>query len=299
MERIIEIPRKGIRSDYEGYNYLCSLYGNLSPLSSSTIIFDFKNVIFLEANLCAFIGAIFETLENNRNQIKIINVGNKISNILRKNKFLIPYGYESLFDRYNTALDYKKYKPNEHTNFKKYIQDQLLSKPDFPLHSHLLGKKISENICELYVNAITHGHCDYIHICGQFFPKNPAKPLNFTIVDKGITIKENVCNYLRKDMDSYETIEWAMKSGNTTKTGNNPGGLGLGIIFKFIKQNRGKIHIVSADGYYEFFNDSVIKKKLDFSFSGTMVNLRFNLNDKNYYFLQEELKDIDITDIIF
>lgn len=100
-------------------------------------------------------------------------------------------------------------------------------------------------------------------------------------------------------MSGSDAIEWAMKSGNTTKTGSNPGGLGLGLIFEFIEKNNGKIHIVSADGYYEFSNNLVIKEKLNFSFSGTMVNLRFNLNDKNYYFLQEELKDIDITDIIF
>lgn len=299
MERIIEIPRKGIRSDYEGYNYLCSLYGDLSSLSSSIIIFDFKNVTFLEANLCAFIGAIFETLENNNNRIKVENIQYNVSTILRKNKFLIPYGYDILPDSYNTTLDYKRYSPNADREFKEYIEKQLLSRSDFPSHSSLLAKEISKNIFELYVNAITHGHCEYIHTCGQFFPKSPTKPLFFTIVDKGVTIKENVTKFLKKDMSGSDAIEWAMKSGNTTKTGSNPGGLGLGLIFEFIEKNNGKIHIVSADGYYEFSNNLVIKEKLNFSFSGTMVNLRFNLNDKNYYFLQEELKDIDITDIIF
>ena len=91
-------------------------------------------------------------------------------------------------------------------------------------------------------------------------------------------------------MTSAETIEWAMKSGNTTKMSNIPGGLGLGIIFEFIQKNNGKIHIVSSDGYYEYSNSLIIKEKLKNSFEGTMVNLSFNLSDNKHYSLIEEEK---------
>lgn len=69
--------------------------------------------------------------------------------------------------------------------------------------------------------------------------------------------------------------------------------MGLAVIFEFIKLNRGKIQIVSADGYYEYKNDIVTKEDLNTYFDGTIVTLIFNLNDKNYYSLISEKKDLE------
>lgn len=169
--------------------------------------------------------------------------------------------------------------------------DQLLSKSEFPSISPKLHKEILRNIFEIYENARTHGKCDYIHTCGQFFPRKPNKPLHFTLVDKGINIKENVSNFLNVEIEGYDAIDWAMVKGNTTKM-NTSGGLGLAVIFEFIKLNRGKIQIVSADGYFEYRNDLVTKLKLNSYFNGTIVTIIFNLNDKNYYSLINEKTDL-------
>jgi ATP-binding region, ATPase-like protein len=287
MRRIALIAQ--IKSNYEGYDYLCGLYNDLLPLRDENVIFDFSEVVFIEANLCALIGAVFEKLEDNGNKIFLEHINSKISNILRKNEFLNKYGYPTLIDRYDTSLKYKKLNPQEEHTFYEYIKNELLAKPDFPLLSERLKKKITQNIFELYENARTHGRCHYIHICGQFFPKTAKKPLHFTIVDKGVTIKENVSNFLKNDILGSEAIKWAMISGHSTK--KEVGGLGLGIIFDFIKLNKGKIHIVSGDGYYESLNGQVITRTLHHPFEGTLVNLTFNLTDENYYHLKEESLD--------
>lgn len=285
MERIvIDIP--DIKSNFDGYNHLCSLYHRLKNCKDKYITFNFSKANFIEANLCALIGTIFEMLEENNNIVSLENINHKIANILRKNSFLIKYGYPTLNDRFDTSLKYERLNPQEGTKFIGYIKDELFSKTDFPSLSEGLRRKISENIFELYDNARTHGKCNYIHICGQFFPKAPKKPLHFTIVDKGITIKENVCNFLAKSLSGSETIQWAIVRGNSTK--QEVGGLGLDIIFEFIKLNKGKIHIVSADGYYEFSNGQETTKTLSNPFEGTLVNLTFDLTDKHHYYLEEE-----------
>ena len=284
MERIvIDIP--DIKSNFDGYNYLCSLYHQLKIYKDKYITFNFSKANFIEANLCALIGTIFEMLEENNNIISLENINHKIANILRRNSFLIKYGYPTLNDRFDTSLKYERLNP-QGTKFIGYIKDELFSKTDFPSLSEGLRRKISENIFELYENARTHGKCNFIHICGQFFPKAPKKPLHFTIVDKGITIKENVCNFLAESLSGSETIQWAIVRGNSTK--QEVGGLGLGIIFEFIKLNKGKIHIVSADGYYEFSNGQETTKTLSNPFEGTLVNLTFDLTDKHHYYLEEE-----------
>jgi len=248
----------------------------------------------MEANLCALMGALFEMLEEKNNKIHIININRHVETILRKNEFLLSFGYDKLEDNYDTSLTYRKFTPIDDIGFNNYIQKELLTKSGFPSHSYLLGKEIVRNIFEIYENARTHGECEFIHTCGQFFPKHPDKPLHFTIVDKGINIKQNVSNFHNEDLDAGDAIKWAMIKGNTTKTGNTSGGLGLSVIFEFIKLNKGKIQVISSDGFYEFKNGVVETHKLGGVFDGTIVNFNFNLNDSNHYLLSSEADEDDI-----
>lgn len=196
---IIELPIN-IKSEFEGYNYFSRLWSELKDHNYTDIVFDFKNVKFFEANLCAMFGAIFESLETNNNFISVINIHSRILNVLRKNEFVLPYGFTKVTDTYDTTVVYKKFNPNADKDFYNYINTQLLSKEEFPSHSELLGKRIIENIFELYENARTHGLCNYIHTCGQIFPNKLSKPLHFTIVDKGKNIKENVSIFLARKL---------------------------------------------------------------------------------------------------
>ncbi len=292
---IITIPRD-IKGEYDGYNYILTWLSQYKDVRNEKIEFDFQQVAFLEANLCALIGTIFEIIESRGNQISVVKLQRQVETILRKNTFLLDFGYENIMDQFGTSLKYRKFTPWNDTEFYHYIQNELLNKPGFPSHSMKLGKEIVKNIFEIYENARTHGKCDFIHTCGQFYPKKPGKPMHFTIVDKGINIKESVSNYLNVDICASDAIEWAMVKGNTTKTGDTSGGLGLALIFDFIKLNGGKIQIVSSDGFYEFKNNNVIKKQLSATFEGTIVNITFKLSDTNHYILKEEARS---TKIIF
>lgn len=277
-----------IRSEFSGYNYIIKWLNQHKDIKNKEIVFDFCNVTFLEANLSALIGTIFEILESNGNKIKIIKLHEQVEIILRKNEFLLPFGFDKIIDNFGTTLIYKKFTPKDDIGFYEYIQTQLLNKPKFPSHSEKLGKEIARNIFEIYENARTHGKCDFIHTCGQFFPNRTGKPLYFTVVDKGHNIKQNVSKYLDKDVDAADAIKWAMIKGNTTKTGDTSGGLGLAVIFQFIEFNMGKIQVISSDGFYEFNRGKVITNKLNSKFDGTIVNIKFNLDDDNYYKLINE-----------
>lgn len=284
---ILNIPND-IRSEFVGYNYIVTWLNEHKNIKEKEIVFNFSRVTFLEANLSALIGTIFEILESNGNKIKVINLREQVEIILRKNEFLLPFGFDKIIDNFGTTLIYKKFTPNDDVGFYTYIQDQLLNKPKFPSHSEKLGKEITRNIFEIYENARTHGKCDFIHTCGQFFPNRTGKPLYFTVVDKGYNIKQNVSKYLRNDIDASEAIKWAMIKGNTTKTGDTSGGLGLAVIFQFIELNMGKIQVISSDGFYEFNRGKVTTNKLKNIFDGTIVNIKFNLDDNNYYKLINE-----------
>ena len=92
----------------------------------------------------------------------------------------------------------------------------------------------------------------------------------------------------------YGCIEWALQYGNTTKTGNISGGLGLDIILEFIKLNKGKIQIISSDGYWEYRKGESFTNNFPKAFPGTIANLEFNLDDPSRYRLREEISLDDI-----
>ena len=95
-------------------------------------------------------------------------------------------------------------------------------------------------------------------------------------------------------LDSCESIKWALTEGNTTKEGDQPGGLGLKLIKDFIQINKGKLQIVSQFGYYEFSMHGESYQELNYEFPGTCINIEINTNDSSNYCLQSELSSEDI-----
>lgn len=287
------IPSR-VTSAVAGYESLLRLHNDLSSAQNQVIQISFKHVIWLEANLCAILGAIIEGLESRANVITLVDCEKfqQKSDILSRNGFFKHYGVQIPITReHKTPISYRMFKEKEAIPYNRYIQEELIDNPAFPRHSERLGKKIKENIYELFENARTHGKCNHIHTCGQFYPNK--QKLHITIVDTGDTITNNVQRFLKDKLPPCECIHWAMQLGNTTKKGNIPGGLGLGLIFEFINLNKGKIQIISSNGYWEFREGKTTKEDLNFGFSGTIANLEFDLSENKMYLLQDETIDLD------
>ena len=157
-----------------------------------------------------------------------------------------------------------------------------------------LTKRFRQSLFEIFQNAAMHSKSESgIFTCGQFFPQ--MHRLDFTIADAGVGIRENVRQYTgNSKMNSCTAIIWALTEGNTTKTGDQPGGLGLKLLKDFILMNKGKLQIVSRYGYYQFSASGDKCIKLDYDFPGTCVNIEINTQDTSSYCLQSELSSDDI-----
>jgi hypothetical protein len=284
----INIPRS-VSTDSNGFKFLVEAYNRTKDVDFSTIIFDFKNCTWFEANLCAVLGAIAHEITQNINNIEFINMNGSIKSIFSKNTFLSHFGGDIVEDVYNTTIRYKRYQANEQTLFKRYLDEELLAKDAFPNMSVHLKKKINQSIFEIFENAITHGSSDYVFSCGQHYPQHNPPRIDFTIVDMGRSIKKNVNAYLKAILDGKKAIEWAVEANNTTKQGNTPGGLGLKLIREFSNLNKGKVHIVSAEGFWQQTDkNTILAQNFINSFPGTIVNIEVNLNDDDYYYSKEE-----------
>jgi hypothetical protein len=283
-------------SDFDGFSKLAKLLSDLSPLEFEQIQLDFKKCTWFEANLCAVLGAIINRVQHNLNWVSLINLPQQIEKIFSKNHFLSNFGEIPVNDFYKTTIKYRKYKPAEEILFKKYLDEELLSKEDMPQMSLTIEQKINESIFEIFVNACTHGETESVFSCGQYFPnKKPDPRIDFTIVDLGKTIRKNVSDYLRREVSAENALTWATSERNTTKTGSVPGGLGLKLIQEFLKLNNGEMQIVSDNGFWQLSkNSATFTKQMANRFPGTIVNLDININDKNYYIDSGELNETDI-----
>jgi len=288
---------KDICSNYIGYAFFIELINKTKDTFLEDIYLDFSETKWFEANLCAVLGAIINSLQFRLNNVELINLQANVERIFCRNHFLASFGGMILPDITETTIKYRKNKLTDEKLIKEFLDTELIQKSDFPKLSEVAQKEIARSIFEIYSNAIIHGNCDHVYSCGQYFPNKRPPRIDFTIVDLGRTIKVNVNEFLRTSMSGKESIEWAIEANNSTKPKHNkiPGGLGLKLILDFVRLNKGKIQIVSSGGYWEMNKGKINAAEFDNEFPGTLVNIEFNLDDRNFYYLKDE----KVEDIIF
>ena len=277
-----------IRNDFNGYEKLIDFFNSTKNSSFKNVIVDFQRNNWFEANLTSVLGAILSNIHDKLNTIRLENLSDGITGTFQKNKFLSYFGeMESLYDIHSTTIPYAKFDKINLKEFGNYLEEYLFRKTNLPSMSEGLTKKMKESILEIFINAETHGNCKSVFSCGQLFPHKNR--LDFTVVNIGTTIRKNVSDFLNDPyLNSADAIDWAVQESNTTRQGNIPGGLGLSTLLSFIELNKGRVQIVSDDGYWAKISNDYIVKKLSNSFNGTIVNIEFNINDTNTYILSSE-----------
>jgi hypothetical protein len=282
-----------IERNYQGFASLIQLAEQVEELSYTRLEIDMRAATWLDANMCAPLGAILYKTSRNLNTVRFVNIPAQVEKILAKNGFLSNYGYTRLQDTWNTTIQYTRFEQKDDRYFASYIERHFKSSA-IPKMSDPLRKKFWESIFEIFSNAVIHSETQLgIFACGQFFPKKNR--LDFSIADLGIGIQNNLRQKREIHLPAEQAINWAMEGRNTTKTGSIPGGLGLKLLREFIRLNQGHVQIVSNQGYWEQLPDGTIAMKtFSFPFPGTVVNLEINTADPNTYRLSSETYPDDI-----
>lgn len=291
------IPKE-IKTNKEGYEAIASIYHAIMNQHDNFIQIDFSECIRFDANLSAAFGAILDRVILEKGcGIWFSRANKSVRRKLSRNNFFRAWNADINTEDREHYITYQKFPREKHIEFKQYIENELLKKQKFPRHTTLAGKRITENIFEIYVNAVMHGKTDFVHTCGEY--NNNVHTLDMTIVDCGLTIPYNVNTFLHnkklRPLDSCDAIHWAFVNGNTTK--DSPGGLGLAILKQFIELNKGCLQVVSDDAFIEFNETGVYTQKLSTQFPGTIVNMKFNFDDDKKYLMAEE-RNIDKKNLL-
>lgn len=284
-----EIFLKGqLYCNYAGFNSLVRICSELDRCSGDIIHVDMRYVTWFDAHLCASFGAILEKAKQH-NQVSVVHVPSKLSNVLCRNSFMVGYGGVKIPDSFDTSIEFRKFNTCDERTFAEYVNDNLnTDSKKMPHMSDALKKKILGSIAEIFSNSVIHSKTKHgIFSCGQTFLNRNS--LDFSIADLGIGIRENLLEQLRLSLSPEDAIDWAMSERNTTKQGAIPGGIGLKMIREFINLNRGRLIIVSDSGFWEARSGVITKSLLANKFPGTIVNIEINTSDSNSYCLASEL----------
>jgi hypothetical protein len=288
----MKVVFQNIRSEYEGFSSLIQLHAQIGDASGQKIDIEMNQCDWIDANMCAPLGAILYKASRKLNTVTLSNIPAGVKKVLLKNGFLSHYGQEMITDTYGTTVEYKRFEPKDNRYFSDYIEKRLIGK-GIPQMSLELLKKFRESIFEIFSNAVTHAETKQgIFSCGQFFPKKHR--FDFSIADMGIGIRKNVHQEARLDLSAEDAIVWAMAGRNTTKKRGIPGGLGLKLLQDFIRMNHGRIQIVSDRGYWELSGGKALIKTFPHPFPGTVVNIEINTGDTSSYCLTSEMRSEDI-----
>lgn len=253
---------------------------HLNP-ENKQIEIDMSQLKFLEANLMAVFGAILYEKLLQGFSVKLINMRKEIEDILKRNHFL--GSNNQYFNPSETAMEFKIFTPEKEREFIDYINEQLLDRTQFPKMGSDYKKQIRSKIQELFANAVEHGAAKEIFCCGQHFPKKGV--INFTIVNHGATIKDNVERFLNRSLDSEKAITWASKEGHSTASSetNPTRGLGLSLLHEFIMSNDGNLSILSNDGFWCIEKNKQYTCRIEKKFYGTIINIIINVKDTHNY----------------
>ncbi|MEL6353892.1 MAG: ATP-binding protein [Cyanobacteria bacterium J06627_28] len=171
------------------------------------------------------------------------------------------------------------------------------------LHTKWLGKGwvnispelqdlISGKVAEIYLNAFDHSQSPIgIFSCGQHYPR--LGWLHLTAVDFGMGIPQSVRSLpANKDLSSTDALEWALRSGTSTKPKDIGSGLGLNLLQSFVIANGGSLKIFSNDSCLIIDDNGVKYKNVTTNFTGTLIDIAFRC-DESYYCLEAEASSPD------
>lgn len=280
-----------LKNNIPSYEKLISFHNIIKNVQNKNILLDFRGTQFIAANLIALLGGIFHNSSTFCNHnFSLRNVHSKILKLFRKNGFGRFFRLEPLQDEYNSTMKYSIFNATTENlvKFEKYINSNVLHRDNIPPLSPIVKDNITDNLLEIFNNVIDHADSDHVFVCGQYFPKKGH--LTFSIVDFGNTIKYNVTTYFNNlnCPCPNNTIEWALQKGNSTKSINAPGGLGLSILQQFLDSNKGEFIVISSNEIYHQKREKHHYDVLYNPFQGTIITVTINLKDKFIYLLNNE-----------
>ena len=150
-----------------------------------------------------------------------------------------------------------------------------------------LGERLMPGVCtaiaEVLMNACMHADADgRVVFVGEY--RDRERVFNVSVYDGGVGFCGKIAEYLgRPDLTVLESIDWALKEGNSVDKEERAAGVGLNEAVDFIRRNGGLMEIVTGDVIWRIESGVVSKCPLPYAIVGSLVNFSIKMDDTVSY----------------
>jgi len=282
----VTLPIGTINEELRDYDTLFNFRGQVNR-DYLKVTFDFSNCGFLRQNAVAFLGGLARLIESRSGRANFSwdTMEEAVLKNLKKNGFAEAFGFGASYGPGNSI----PYRQDTWLN-KNALADYLTSKwlgRGWINVSEKLKNAIVEKVLECYLNSFEHsGSVIGVFSCGQHYPQ--LKHLEISVVDFGVGIPAKVREFKNDgSIGAAQALQWAFRSGTSTRQNGPSGGLGLDLLKQFVKINQGRMDIFSHDGYAVFDESREKYIQRPSFFEGTVINIKLKCNESFYSLASE------------
>ena len=262
-------------NDFSGYQCLLQLCSKVKDTAhGDRVVVNFEHCTWFRASLCALLGAILSGVEERGGSVLFEGLRDDVEVFFSGSGFGARFGGRTGVSPYKTTIPYREFNTVDTRIFDAHISDELLSRAELSVDSQLINP-LRKCLIEAFINAYTHGEGGTAFTCGQLHRKKHI--IDFSVVNNGATIQQLVSRYKGQHYSAFDAIEWAVEEGNTTRSGNTPGGFGLSTILEIMYRNGGVARIISGSACW-ISNET--RWEFQDSFEGTVVTLEFRTKNE-------------------
>ena len=287
----IAIQLGEVRTNRDGFERILDAVNAMQDGCDVDYVLDMSHLSWLDANMCAPLGALLRAKVANGVQIGIVDPPGEAGRIMMKNGFLASFGRPVIRDSHDTTIRYQPFDIDQAGSraFQAYVTEHFRpGVKGLPEMTPALLTRFTNSLFEIYENAQEHSETRYgVYACGQYYPKKQR--LDFTIADLGMGIAESIRRKGGVVSEPEDAIQWAVSWKTTRIDSRRPGGLGLQLLREFIGLNQGKLMIVSDAGYWCSSPSGVYRQHMTAQFPGTVVTVEINTADTQSYGLTSEI----------
>jgi ABC-type transporter Mla MlaB component len=269
----IKFPYKLI-NNFQGYVFFSEMHAQTKSCYEDLIVLNFADTKVIESNLFAILGSLIAGIERRKNKIRLANVQEPIQNLFNTTRLIRGSARKYLWKSF---VKCQQFSSDDEEILSDYLTKKIFpERPEVRINSQI---KMAIQLCvaEVFRNAFTHSNSKEVFIAHYYSVYN--KKLLISVVSQGRPFHLLVNKNLSKSLNGVGGIEWAVEDGNTTQAETHKG-IGLYTICQFIKQNKGKIQIVSGNGIWKQVKHRTFSKLYETEFPGSVLTLEFNLENE-------------------
>lgn len=283
MEKIITMPYT-LNINEDAYQFLGKLQYDIYSCVENSVILDFSQCIFSHTAFTAYFGALRALSQKWGKSVTFNTVEGNVRKYFLKSGLYDYFAPSNVNHINGNSIPFAKVNLDDES-LVNYIGNIL------DLAPITLSAKCSDllfkNIYEIFTNAVEHSNSHYgVFACGHWMPQK--KKLVFSVCDTGIGIPRLI-KQKNPNFSSIQALDWALKSGNSTKQLSDgvPRGLGLSDLKAFIKLNNGSLNIFTNDVYYNCSTNETTAS-LRYDILGTLITITITADYNHIYILKEE-----------